>query len=309
MSMNSSLNPDVVLTDLDSVFYPEYNIQEHPGYATAQTAALFNQGSAESSAVIMELFGGAGAWELTAEEQNLPQGDPRISEKKTFTVTKYAKMVKIPKEFYDDNMHGAYEGMVKNFALRARTTRDRNAFALYRNSFTTETTADSVAWFSNSHTNKVGDTVDNLATGALADATLNTMMVQLAEQKSQDGEIDGHVASVLLVPIALFKTACEITKSTLRSGTANNDMNYYSELYPGLMVYTSPFLGLAAGGSDTAHFLLSRNHSANRWVRDAVSTDLVDYRISDNDVYKYKGRFREALGVMSYDGAVGSTGL
>ena len=290
MSFNSSLNPDVVLTDLDGVFYPEFNIQEHPGYATANTASVFNQERATSSAVIMELFGGVGAWEATAEEANLPQGDPRISEKKTFTVTKFAKMV-------------------KSFAQRARSTRDKNAFAMFRNGFTTELTADGVAWFSDSHTNKVGMTVDNKSTGALTDSVLNTLFVQLAEQVGQDGEIDGHVANVLLVPIAAFKNACEITKSTLKSGTANNDMNYYSELYPGLMIYTSPYLGAAAGGSDTACFLLSRNHSGNRYVRDDISTNLVDYSFSDNDVYKYKGRFREVVGAMSYNGAVATTGL
>lgn len=309
MSFNSSLNPDVVLTDLDGVFYPEFNIQEHPGYATANTASVFNQERATSSAVIMELFGGVGAWEATAEEANLPQGDPRISEKKTFTVTKFAKMVKIPKEFYDDQMHGAYENMVKSFAQRARSTRDKNAFAMFRNGFTTELTADGVAWFSDSHTNKVGMTVDNKSTGALTDSVLNNLFVQLAEQVGQDGEIDGHVANVLLVPIAAFKNACEITKSTLKSGTANNDMNYYSELYPGLMIYTSPYLGAAAGGSDTACFLLSRNHSGNRYVRDDISTNLVDYSFSDNDVYKYKGRFREVVGAMSYNGAVATTGV
>lgn len=308
MSYNSALNPNVVKTDLDDVFYPEYNIQEHPGYATAQTDGLFKQDRATSSAVIMELFAGSGAWEETAEEQVLPEGQPRITNKKTFTVTKFARTVKIPKEFYDDNMHGAYEEMVKNFAQRARTTRDRNAFGLYRGGQTTTTTADGVAWFSNSHVSIAGNTVDNLIAGTLDGTTLYSMFVALGEQKSQDGEMDGHVPAVLLVPMAEFKNACEITKSTLRSGTANNDMNYYSELYPGLMVYTSPYLGAAAGGSDTACFLLSRNHSAKRWVREDVNTSLVDFEISDNDVYKYKGRYREVTGVMSYDGAVGLAG-
>lgn len=309
MSYNSSLNPNVVKTALDEVFYPEFNIQEHPGYATAETAGVFNQDTATSSAVISELFGGVGAWELTAEEATLPQGDPRVDQTKTYTVTKYAKSVHIPKEFYDDNMHGAYEGMVKSFATRARTTRDKNAFALFRNGFTTETTVDAVAWFSNSHTNKAGNTVDNLETGALTPTVLENMFTSLAEQEAQDGEIDGHVPACLVVPVKLFKEAIEITKSELAAGTANNNMNYYSQLYPGLMVYTSPYLGAKAGGSDTAAFLLSRNHSAMRYVRDAVSTNLVNYDVSDNDVYKYKGRFREALGVMSYDGAVATTGV
>lgn len=308
MSFNSSLNPNVVLTDLDDVFMPTFSIAQHPGYATAETGAVFMQDTADSSAVIEELFGGSGAWEETAEEQDLPEGQPRITNKKTFTVTKFAKHIKIPKEFFDDNKHGSYEKMVRNFARRAQTTRDKNAFAIYRNGFTTATTSDGVALFSNSHLPISGGTVDNLLTGALTNTTLESAFVQLGEMKAQDGEIDGHVAKTLVVPMSNFKNACEITKSRLQSGTANNTMNYYSDIYPGLVIYTSPYLGAAAGGDDDMWILLSGDHSITRWVRDGISTDLVDYKYSSNDTYVYKGRFREVVGAMSYEGMVGSLG-
>lgn len=309
MSFNSTLNANVVKTALDDVWASTFNIATHPGYATAETGSVFSQDTADSSAVIMELFGGSGAWESTVEEQNLPEGTPRIANQKTFTVTKFAKSIRIPKEFFDDNKHGSYEKMVQNFAQRARTTRDKNAFAWFRNAFTTSDTADGADFISDTHTTISGHTVDNKGTAALSESSLNTGLIALAEQKAQDGEIDGHVASVLLVPVALFKTACEITKSEMRAGTANNDISYYSQIYPGLQVVTSPFLGAAAGGSDTAFFLLSSTHGVSRWVRESVNTNLVDYKISANDVYNYKGRFREVVGAMTYEGAWGSTGL
>lgn len=308
MSFNSALNPNVVKTALDDVFYQEVNGEKRPQLATAETSAIFKQDTADSSAVIMELFGGSGAWEQTAEEQDLPLGTPRITNQKTFSVVKFAKSVDIPKEFFDDNKHSSYEKMVRNFARRARTTRDKNAFGVFRNATTTTLTADGVALLSDSHLNINGDTVDNLITSALSESSLNTAITMMLEQKSQDGEIDGHTPSVLLVPSALYKTACEITESELRSGTANNDMNVYSDKY-GIQVYTSPYLGAAAGGSDTAWFLLSDTHSITRWVREAVNTNLVSYETSRNDVYTYKGRFREVVGAMSYEGVVGSTGV
>ena len=308
MSFNSSLNPSVVKTVLDDVFMQRFSIAKHPGYATAETPALFNQDTADSSAVIMELFGGSGAWTSVAEEQDLPEGQPRITNQKTFTVTKFARHVAIPKEFFDDNKHGSYEKMVASFANRARTTRDKNAFAVFRNAATTTLTADGIALISDSHVPIAGGTVDNLVTGDLTATTLNTAFTALAEQKSQDGEIDGHVASCLVVPIADFKNACEIVKSELRPGTANNDLNYYSQIYPGLVVYTSPYLGAAAGGDDDYWFVLSDTHSITRWVRESVNTNLVGFEVSTNDVYKYKGRFREVVGAMSYEGVVGSLG-
>lgn len=308
MSFNSSLNANVVKTALDDVFYQKNDINKHPNIATAETSAVFKQDTADSSAVIMELFGGSGAWEQTAEEENLPTGSPRITNQKTFSVVKFAKMIEIPKEFFDDNKHSSYEKMVTNFARRAKTTRDKNAFAVFRNAFTTALTADGAALVSDTHTSISGATVDNKLTAALSETALNDAIVAMGEQLAQDGEIDGHMPATLLVPMKLFKTAVEITDSELRSGTADNDLNIYSEKY-GITVYTSPYLGAAAGGSDTAWYLLSDNHSITRWVRESMNTNLVDFSISDNDVYKYKGRYREVVGAMSYEGVIGSTGL
>jgi len=307
MSFNSALNPNVVKTALDDVFNQEFNGQKQPNLATAETAAVFKQDTANSSAIIMELFGGSGAWEQTAEEQDLPLGTPRITNQKTFSVVKFAKAVDIPKEFFDDQKHSSYEKMVANFARRARTTRDKNAFAVYRGAFATTLTADAAYLVSDSHTNINGDTIDNKLTAALSETSLNDAIVMLGEQKAQDGEVDGHIPSVLLVPMALYKTACEICESELRSGTADNDMNVYSDKY-GIKIYTSPYLGAAAGGSDTAWFLLSDTHSITRWVRESVNTNLVPFEQSRNDTYTYKGRFREVVGAMSYEGLVGSLG-
>lgn len=307
MSFNSSLNSNVVKTALDGVFNQTFSGTKHPGFVTAEDGGVFKQDSADGAAVIMELFKGSGAWDSRSEEQDVAQGNPRIGNQKTFTVSAWAKAIDIPKHFFDDNKHGSYEMMVRNFALRARTTRDKNAFAVFRNAFTTATTADGVALISDSHTNLNGDTVDNKLTAVLSETSLNTAITQLVEMKSQDGEIDGFVPSILLVPPKLFKTACEITKSQLRSGTANNDMNVYSDQY-GIRVATSPYLGAAAGGSDTAWFLLSDNHSIMRFVRQGVQTDLVPYQYSRNNVYVYKGEFREVVGAMSFEGIVGSDG-
>lgn len=308
MSFSSALNPNVVKTALDDVFSQSFNGNQQPNLATAETSAVFKQDTADSSAVIMELFGGSGAWEQTAEEQDLPLGAPRITNTKTFSVVKYAKAIDIPKEFFDDNKHGSYEKMVSNFARRARTTRDKNAFAIFRNAFTTALTVDGKALVADDHLTISGDTVDNKLTAALSETSLNSAIVMLGEQKAQDGEVDGHVPATLVVPMALYKTACEICESELRSGTADNDMNVYSSKY-GIQIYTSPYLGAAAGGSDTAWYLLSDTHSITRWVREAVNTNLVSYETSRNDVYTYKGRYREVVGAMSYEGVVGSTGL
>jgi hypothetical protein len=305
---NSSLAPSVVKTAIDMVYYTEFNAEAISGYATAEDAGVFVQDTTNRAAVITEQFQGPGYYETRAEMQDVPQGTARVGNQKTFSVVNYSKSIDISKNLMDDDQHSTISKLIKTFARNGRLTRDKNAFNVYNLGFTTTLTNDGVALFSNSHTTLDGTTVDNLETGVLSDANLNIAFNSLIEQKTQDGVLGGHQPAVLMVPTALFKTAQEITKSVLRSGTANNDLNYYSELFPGLQVKMSPFLGASQGGSATAWFVLSRDHSVTRWVRQGINTDMVDYRTQRNNNYIYKAEYREVVGPISFEGVVGSNG-
>jgi phage major head subunit gpT-like protein len=307
MSFNTALNPDVVQTLLDDVYMQEWNYKQHPGYADATSQIVFKQETIDRNAIVEEVFKGVGLWEVFNEESDVPEDQPRITNKKTFTVVNYGKSIDIPKNFFDDNMHGSYEKMVRDFAMKGVATRDHYAFAVFRNAFTTATTADGVALVSDSHTNLNGDTIDNEITAALSETSLNTAIQMLVEQKDQAGVVMGNMPETLLVPPALFKLACEICESEMKSGSADNDMNVYSSKYM-INVATSNRLGAASGGSDTAWFLLGRNHSITRWVRQGIQTDLVDYKFQRNNNYIYKAAYREVTGALDYCGIIGSTG-
>lgn len=209
-----------------------------------------------------------------------------------------------------DNMHDVWSTDVKTFAIMARATQDNNAFAVFRNAFTTQLTADGIAVLSASHLTLSGATVSNLVTGALTPTTLNNAIVALGEMKSQEGVIMGAVGGdmILLVPMKLFKLATEITDSVLISDTANNAVNVYRSVW-GIEVMTSPYLGASAGGSDTAWFVLSPLHSVRRLIRQGVQTSLRSWEMSNDRTYFYQGNFREAYFVTDYFGIVGSTGL
>lgn len=305
---NSSLAPDVVKTAIDLVFNAEFGLEQLPGYATAEDSSIFKQSTIDRQAIITEQFMGSGYFDARAEQQDVPSGTARVGNQKTFSVLNYSKSIDISKNLMDDDQHDTINMLVRNMARNARLTRDKNAFNVLNLGFTTTLTNDGVALFSNSHITLGGDTVDNLETGALTDDTLYTAYLSLINQKTQDGTLGGHQPAVLLVPPALFKTAQVITKSVLKSGTGNNDLNYYSELYPGLEVKQSPFLSAANGGSDTAYFLFSKDHSIYRWVRQGVTTDMVDYKFQRNNNYIYKAEYREVVGAISFEGIVGSTG-
>ena len=83
---------------------------------------------------------------------------------------------------------------------------------------------------------------------------------------------------------------------------------YKRQTQYGINVATTPYIGLAAGGSDTAWFLLGDNHSITRWVRQGIETAIVDWKFQRNNNYIYKGSFREVVGAMDYVGIVGSLG-
>ena len=308
MSINSNSSSNVVKTALDKVFFTEFDVERTPGYADATDAMIFRQEGTDRAAVITEQYKGAGYYEETNEEEDLASGSPLVGNQKTSTVVKYTKSVDVPKNFFDDDQHTVISKMVEDMARLGKMTQNKNAFSVFNNGFSSQTTNDGVALFSNSHTTLGGDTVDNLETAALADASLNTAMTSLIEQKTQDGTLGGHEAACLLVPTALFKTAVEITKSTVKTGANNDTLNYYSEYYPGLMVKQTPFLGAANGGDDAAWFLLSRNHGIYRWEREAINTDLVGYEYSRNDNYVYKARYREIVDTISWEGVVASNG-
>lgn len=186
-------------------------------------------------------------------------------------------------------------------------TQDQNAFAFYNGAFTTSLTADGSP-FIGTHALIGGGTEVNLISGALSPTTLNNAIISLRQQKDQAGVILGNAPAYLLVPSALFKHAVEITDSALIADSANNNLNVYRSAY-GITVYSSPYLSASAGGSDTAWFLLAKNHSVTRLVRQGIQTALRDWMFSNNRTYFYQANFREVVYAPDYAGACGSTGL
>ena len=307
MSLNSSMNTNVVKTALDDVFMPAFKREAKPGYTNINDGAVFIQSSTDRAAQIEEIMKGVSLWSEKPEEENVETDDPRFDNKITFTVKTFAKGIDIPKEFFDDNMHGSYEKVVRDLGNKGYVTMDDDAFSIYRGAFTTTLTADGVALVSDSHTTIGGQTVDNKLTATLSVSAMDDAITAMAEQKDQAGVILGNTADTLLVPPALFREAVEITESTLLANTTDNNVNWISAKY-NITVKQSERLGAAAGGSNTAWFLLSDNHSVTRWSREGMSTSLRDWRESRNDAYFYRGRFRQVVGALDYVGVIGSDG-
>ena len=147
--------------------------------------------------------------------------------------------------------------------------------------------------------------MDNLESGALTDTTLNTSIVTLRNQLNQSGVKVGYEPDFLLTSNSGHKNAMTVAKSVLRSGTGNNDLNYYSELFPGMKVVYNQFLD---DTSTTAYFIGAQGHGVTRFVREDLWTKLVGWETQKNNVYIYKMGAREEVDAIEYSGTLGSTG-
>lgn len=298
----------IVQTELDEVFYQNFEYDaSYPSIATANTSALFKPMNIDRRAYIEEVYKGAPLFPIIGEIQTVPVETPAVANKLTTAVKDFSQGVQLSKDLFDDQMHGVWSRTVSDLALKARVSQDANAFKIFRGAFTTTLTADGDAWIG-THTLISGGTYSNLVTGALSPTTLNNAIVALRQQVDQAGVVLGNVPAYLVVPSPLFKHAIEITDSALIADNANNNINVFRSAY-GITVYTSPYMDAVSGGSDTAWFLLAKNHCVTRLIRQGLQTFLRDWGYSDNRTYFYQANFREEVYVPDYIGAIGSTGV
>ena len=306
--MNRDTGPSLILvkTALDKLLDEATIEMAVVGKAIATDEAVFTQDTATNAAVVSSVIGGGGYFQTTTDDVALTnEVNVAAAALKTSIVIEFKKNLPIARTFMADQQLSAVSKAVRQQALTWGASRDLKAFSVYANGFTTQDTIDNVSLFNNSHINENGDTVDNLETGVLNDSNLNVIVDSLRTQLSQTGVILGYEPKFLLTPSILHQTGMTVAKSVLRAGTGNNDLNYFSEMYPGMKVVYSPFLDST---STTAYFLGSQTHGVYRWERESFFTELVDWRYSPNDQYQYKMRAREVVDSIEYSGLVGSDG-
>lgn len=317
LNYSSSPNLELVKTALDNLRDNSLLTVDNNGKANATDPVVFNQSSVDRAALVSTVIGGGGYFSktVTGVAQDITAKKNAVKaafSPKTTIIAEFNADVPISRSFMMDQQHGAVSKAIRQQTQAWMATRDQNAFAFYAYGFGTTlstTVGDNVALFTNSHLNVNGDTVDNYETGAMSDANLNTVIVSLRGQKNQQGVIVGFEPKFLLCGSTLHKDAATVAKSVLRAGTGSNDLNYFSELYPGLKVVWNQFIdNSGATNQTTMYFVGSNDHGVVRFEREAFFSELVDWKTDPNDQYKYKMRAREEVDTIEYVGLVGSDG-
>jgi len=311
--INQASAPGLILvkTALDELLDQAMAENAVTGKAEATDPVIFSQGEADNAAKNTAVLGGGGYFDMTLDDQ-APNKSAAItaSALRTSLVAQFKKNLPIPRTFMQDQQQDAVERAVNQQAKTWLASRDRNAFgnqiAQGFPSGTAATTVDGNSLYNTNHSNQNGDSgIDNYYTGVLNDPNLNTLINALRLQLSQTGVVIGYEPKYLLTPSILHQTGMATAKSVLRAGTGNNDLNYWSEMYPGMKVVYSPFIDAV---STTAYFVGTNNSGVYRFEREAFFTTLVNWETSENDQYTYKMRAREVVDLIEYSGTAASDG-
>lgn len=298
---------------MDAIFKETFDRGNEPQEVLATDSLFFKQESFDKGSYVHEEIEGPGLFTPHSEEQDAEEAAPTSGNLVTTRINSYKRDLPIPDEAFRDAQLGAVDYQVRMLGQRAGVSRDDYAFRQsYGDAFGGVDTPDGADLASNSHTTLSGDTVDNLETGAFTAANLETVVRSLRRQRGQDGALGGHVAKGLLVALSLHEDATEVTQSELAAGTSDNQINYWSKIYPGLRVGTSAFLhsdyNTLNTNVNTSYFVVSANHGVTRIVREPLTTKLVPPDTDKKDRWFYKARFREKVIAKSWEGVVGSNG-
>lgn len=150
-------------------------------------------------------------------------------------------------------------------------------------------------------------TQDNKSTVLFSEVNLETGRQALLNQMDDRGMLASYGGSniILLVPPALEKNAVMVTKSTKRSGTANNDLNVYDGM---VTVMSTKWIGTnATSGSSTAWYVIDSLHSPFMFVnRRGYTSKMWEDNSNKDIVYDCSARYQ--VGNREWKGSWGSAG-
>lgn len=238
----------------------------------------------------------------TAEGGAVSYEDPIQMYDVSYVHLKYTKGFKVSEELYEDDRYSVINKKPQALARTMRRTTEYLASNVYNNAFSSGTGGDAKYLCSVSHPRADGGTAQSNASASgitLTEVNLNTGLLAMRGQLDDKGMKIAAKANILLVPPALEKIAIEITKSDLRSGIADNDLNYYRGM---LQVVGWDWLS-----SSTAWFLLDTSLYEVNWFW-RVKPEFKQDNAFDTGYSLFKSRMRCSEGWSDWRGVWGSKG-
>lgn len=231
----------------------------------------------------------------------------------TYTHVEDALGTSVSNKLYEDDQFNVILKKPAHLARARARTEEQMKADVFNYSFTAGggglslfTSGDALALFSTVHTREDGGaTQTNTTTADLNESSIETGLVTLRSTLDHKGQLYMSRGDTLVVAPALEKEAYILLNTQGRVGTANNDVNPYNGR---LKVIVWDFLGSAAGGSDTAWFILDSSlHQLNFFNRSDRGLEGPYYDF-DTKTAKWSVDVRHSVGFSSWRGIYGSKG-
>ena len=99
---NEQQNLAIVRTELDSVFYQEFNYEDaNPVMTNCKNASIFRQESTDRAFDIEEVYRGVNLFPIISETQTVPTSTPKVANKITTQIKDFAESVELSKDLFD----------------------------------------------------------------------------------------------------------------------------------------------------------------------------------------------------------------
>lgn len=285
--------------------------------ATNKLGALFEEVNAVGRQRV-EAIAITGVSELlpTEELQAFPETSYAPSYITAVEPYKFARRVKVSQESAErrDIFYQKALDEVSKLNYAWMNTQARHRFDRFNKAFSVVTAkhlfdfGDGVALCSNSHPDKVGGTHSNVVSASdITQSAIESMVLVLQNQVDDIGEPMpmGGGTKYIVVPPAKVRKAKEQIESEWVPDTANNNINTWRG--QGWIMVTSPFLGAAQGGSDTAWFIVDGMFSP---LKDVIFKPVSNETWYDDDTkaFVHDIHFEHKVGAFDYRGLVGNQG-
>ena len=287
-----------VSTGLDEVFDSGYEMDKQPGEVRADDSLFFKQDTTELLAVQYAQSMGPGDFNVTEQDQDVDEATVAVRNKTVAEVFEFDRDIPIPQRYQEASKYwGTVDSWVTQLGVRGRTSRDKYAFKYTYGDPTGNKTPDAVVLGSNAHISLSGDTIDNLELGAASADNVAVAIKRLRLMKAQDGDLASYHADGVLAGASLHPTLTVIVGSELKPGITDNDINYISKVYPGLVVGASEYMdsdyNKANSAADTTFIVVSRMHKITRAKRVDMQREYIDPMYDRRRRAFYRARFSE----------------
>lgn len=231
----------------------------------------------------------------------------------TYTHLTFSLGTSVSREMFQDDQFSVMQRKPKNLARAKMQTKEQFGADIFNYGFTAGggglasfTAGDAVALFSSAHTRTDGGAnQSNTTTADLAEDSLEAALVAMRATLDDKGQLMLITPDTLVVPPALEKEANILMNSSGRVGTANNDTNPYQGR---LKLVVWDYLGTAAGGSDTAWFVLDTSAHQLNWFDRADNGLEGPFYDFDTKLAKWTVDARWSAGWSDWRGVYGSKG-